>query len=253
MKRLKTLNPAPAAGPRKITKAQRFLAIAVIATAAFFCLACVAAFQVQSANPEGLITDETAVAAYDSEFAKFLGAGHRISEYSYVRAVISDNFAFGYGPLCDVTDFQVIVGETGAVGVVAHGKCKFGQWEMNPVESKGTETFILVFEGCVAPQAWWNHPVTSATLCDIPLTTGGYLSELMVWVPWPDDLDFDTPDIGATIYAHSWYWDGSQYVQSKFVDSPQTSTSTSPSQISIKGAPRGAFPHFKQLYDIIRE
>lgn len=53
MERLKTLNPAPTAGPRKITKAQRFLAIAVIATAAFFCLAlCVAAFQAQSANPE---------------------------------------------------------------------------------------------------------------------------------------------------------------------------------------------------------
>lgn len=196
------------------------LTIAIV-TAILLCVAAVALylFSAKPASLPGAITDPDRIATYDAEFVDYVGSDHRITEYCYVDSQISQQLDFGYGPLCDVAGYQVIVGQTGTVGVVAYGSYSRGKWDMYPGRDCDWSTiFILVFDGCVAPQEWWNRPVTASMFYDIPTTDGGYLPELMIWIPWPEWFDFDNPPIDATIQAKPWYWDGSQYVKANFVN-----------------------------------
>lgn len=238
MKRLKTPNPTQSVTSAKSRKT--FTIVALLSIVVVVLLGVVLC-HVETIGPRGTITDPERIAGYDAEFAEFIGMGHNVAEYHYVDARTSNNLGFGYGPLYDVAGFQIIVGKTGAIGAIAYGKSTWGKWDMYPnPNEKGTSPFILVFDGCIAPQAWWGRPVLASMLYGIPTTDGNYLPELMVWVPWPDWIDFDNPPVDATIEAQSWYWNGERYVPTNFVEDQPPLFSTS--QISVKAPFKGAFP-----------
>lgn len=241
MERLKTLKPAKSAGPTKTPKLGKTFAIGVLLSLAAIAVFAVILTYIKAPGPKGTITDPTRIATYDSEFADFIGPGAKLAEYYYVDAKISQQLGFGYGPLYDIAGHQVIIGKTGAVGAIAYGNYTYGEWHLYPgPDCDWTEAFILVFDGCVAPEEWWSRPVLATMLYGVPTTDGQYLPELMVWVPWPDWMDFNDPPTDATFQAQSWYWNGNQFVPSHFVD--DQFPLLSPSQISMKAPHKGAFP-----------
>lgn len=196
-----------------------FVLSAIILCAATVVILIFALFRVETVGPQGTITDPARIATYDTEFSDYIGSEHDVAEYCYLETGISNRLEFGYGPLYDVAGFQVIIGKTGAIGAIAYGSYEHGEWHMYPgPDCDWTKAFVLVFDGCVAPQEWWNRPVLASMLYGVPTTDGRYLPELMVWVPWPDWMDFDNPPSDATIEAQSWYWNGSQYVPTNFVN-----------------------------------
>ncbi len=193
-------------------------------------------------GPQGTISDPERIATFDAEFCNYIGSDHRVAKYHYVDAYISDRLEFGYGPLYDVAGYQVIIGKSGAVGAIAYGKYSHGRWDLYPgPHDEWTSAFILVFDGCVAPVAWWNRPLSASMLYDVPTSDGYYLPELMVWIPWPDELDFDDPPAEATIRAQSWYWNGHEYVEFHARETPHLPP-IAPSTINVS-APQGAFPY----------
>lgn len=219
MKRLKTLKPMQPASSTQLQKSQKTFAIVILLSVVAAVALLVALLSIKTIGPRGTITEPDRIATYDAEFADYIGSGHNVVEYHYVDSQISRQLSFGYGPLYDVAGYQVIIGKTGAVGVIAYGKSTWGKWNMYPSPDRDwSAAFILVFDGCVAPQEWWNRPVSASMLYGVPTTDGGYLPELMVWVPWPDWLDFDNPPTEAIIETQSWYWDGNQYVQTHFAE-----------------------------------
>lgn len=237
MKRQETPNPTQSVTS---AKSRKTVTIVVLLSIIAVVLLGVVLCHVETIGPRGTITDPERIAGYDTEFAEFIGAGHNVAEYHYVDARISDNLGFGYGPLYDVAGYQIIIGQTGAVGAIAYGDYSYGKWHMHPgPDSNWSAAYILVFDGCVAPQEWWNHPVLASMLYGVPTTDGQYLPELMVWVPWPDWFDFDNPPADAAFQGQSWYWNGNQFVPTNFVDDRFPLISAS--QVSIK-APQGAFP-----------
>lgn len=235
MKRLKPTTPS--ANPIKLPKLTKIVWGIVSGIAVLAIFLCIQS-HIKAAGPHGTITDVARITAYDAEFADYIGPGHKLAEYHYVDAQISQRLGFGYGPLYDVAGYQVIIGKTGAVGAIAYGNYSYGEWHMYPgPDCDWTSAFILVFDGCVAPEEWWSHPVLASMLYGVPTTDSQYLPELMVWVPWPDWFDFDNPPADAVIEAQSWYWNGNQYVPSNFVNGRFPLFSSSP--ISTTAPARG--------------
>lgn len=144
----------------------------------------------------------------DVEFSDFIGEGHKIDQYGYVDFTLAHvNTDVGYGPLYSFYEHQIIVGKTGRIGAIAY--MIDGQpSKLYPTPQDNSSLFIVVFNDCIAPEAWWDHPLTHGTFRDNDTGNIAY-----VVTPWDDDEDFDNPSSDPADQKYPWYWNGHNYVE----------------------------------------
>lgn len=215
----------------------RRLAVLIIFCIALALLLC--ACMSRETRIEHQITDPSTIAELDREFASFIGAGHILSQYTYVDfpLVLSSRDAMtGYGPLFQFGYCEIIVGTNGKVAVISYGTLQKNTWHLSPIPTPNASIFVLVLQNCVAPQAWWGHPVTPNYL-----SSNGLDSDFCTYIPWPDEIDFDHPPEGYVLDGDSWYWNGEAYVLATVVRPDSHDPSIS---VRSKGPLRGLFAFF---------
>lgn len=159
------------------------------------------------------IADTSVIARFDAEFDSFLGAGHNLSEYNYIECevrVSDDDLRVGQGPLLQFGACQIIVGKTGSIGVITYAVDEGSRTRLQSVPIPETEAYVVILEGCVAPESWWDHPIASGVV------EGGRNTAQLFYIykPWPEEVDFDNLPEKLTITDDSvWYWNGQAYVE----------------------------------------
>ena len=172
-------------------------------------------------GPDGVVTNQDTIAAYNAEFSSMIGPEHRISEHRYIHRPASDDLDIGRGPLCDISTCEVIVGETGTVGALAYGEFSFsdGEWHLyNLPYQRCTQTFVVVLDDYTAPPEWQGRSLWAASGGGEEVIGRKPKHRFMRWMLFPEYFDFDHFPWGDKYQANVWYWDGEQYVESDYVD-----------------------------------
>ncbi len=161
------------------------------------------------------ITDTSTIAQFDAEFDSFLGAGHNLSEYNYIECevrVSNDDLRVGQGPLMQFGSCQIIVGRAGSIGVITYAVDEGRRTRLQPIPVPGAETYVMILDGCVAPESWWDHPIASGII----ESSQSSPQRFHMYKPWPEGTDFDNLPPKLAVDDSVWYWNGQAYVEAIF-------------------------------------
>lgn len=171
------------------------------------------------------ITDTSVIARFDAEFDSFLGVGHNLSDYNYIECevrVSDDDLRIGQGPLLQFDSCQIIVGKTGNIGIITYAVDEGHQTYLHSNPIPETEAYVMILDGCVAPESWWDCPIASGVLESGQSNPAWFY----VYKPWPEGTDFDSLPPELAVNDSVWYWNGQAYVEAAIMKSGSDSQAT---------------------------
>ena len=154
------------------------------------------------------------IAALDAEFGDLTDFGY-FSGIESRRDTVSQRLEAGCGPLYEVKNYQLLIGKTGMAAVLTYATRGDDGLVLDNRPTEGGWPCLILLQDYVAPEAWWNRPVTSVYYDTETDFDGSVFPEIAIWVPWPDTASAAPCDTVAHATV-PWYWDGKTYVEANY-------------------------------------